>query len=96
METIFQDKRPLTLSIGKGKILEKPAIWSSGHAFVSEAGVWGSSLEPIKSDTVLPTVRYRCEISLKGACLDAMTRRWATQIRYTIRHITGSITKDLI
>ena len=31
--------------------------------------VWGSNLGPVKSDTVLPTARYRCDISSKGAVL---------------------------
>ena len=31
--------------------------------------VWGSNLGPVKSDTVLPTTRHRCNISSKGAVL---------------------------
>ena len=31
--------------------------------------VWGSNLGPVKSDTVLPTVRHRSDISSKGAVL---------------------------
>ena len=34
-----------------------------------EREVWGSNLGPIKSDTVLPTARHRCDISSKGAVL---------------------------
>ena len=31
--------------------------------------VWGSNLGPVKSDTVLPTARHRCDISWNGAVL---------------------------
>ena len=31
--------------------------------------VWGSNLGLVKSDTVLPTARHRCDISSKGAVL---------------------------
>ena len=34
-----------------------------------EREVWDSNLGPIKSDTVLPTARHRCDISSKGAVL---------------------------
>ena len=34
-----------------------------------EREVWGSNLGPVKSDTVLPTARHRCDISSKGAVL---------------------------
>ena len=34
-----------------------------------EREVRGSNLGPVKSDTVLPTVRHRCDISSKGAML---------------------------
>ena len=56
------------------------------------------NLGPVKSDTVLPTARHRCDVSSKGAVLPAgaMTRRWARQIRYTLQCITASIMKDLI
>ena len=46
-----------------------PARWSSGNAFVSGPGGRGSNLGPVKSDTVLPTARHRCNISSKGAVL---------------------------
>ena len=51
------------------KYLSSTASWSSGNAFVSGAGVWGSNLGPVKSNTVMPTARHRCGISLKGAVL---------------------------
>ena len=31
--------------------------------------IWGSNLVPVKSDTVLPTARHRCNISSKEAVL---------------------------
>ena len=34
-----------------------------------ERQVWGSNLGPVKSNTVLPTARHRCDISSKGAVL---------------------------
>ena len=34
-----------------------------------EREVWGSNLGPVKSDTVLPTARHRCDISSNGAVL---------------------------
>ena len=34
-----------------------------------EREVRGLNLGPVKSDTVLPTARHRCNISLKGAVL---------------------------
>ena len=62
-----------------------------------EREVLGSNLWPVKSDTVLPRARHRCDISSNGAVLPgAMTRRWAPPTRYTLRRITASIMKDLI
>ena len=34
-----------------------------------EREVWGSNLGPVKSDTMLPTARHRCDISSKEAVL---------------------------
>ena len=34
-----------------------------------EREVWGSNLGPVKSDTVLPTARHRCDISSNEAVL---------------------------
>ena len=52
----------------------------------------------VKSDTVLSTIRHRCDISSKGVVLPAgaMTRRWAPQTRYTLRRNTASTMKHLI
>ena len=60
--------------------------------------IGGSNLGPVKSDTVLPTARYHCDISLKGAVLltGAMMRRWTPPTRYTLRRNTASIMKGLI
>ena len=46
--------------------------WPVGRAVTRsslERKVWGSNLYPVKSDTVLPTARHRCNISSKGAVL---------------------------
>ena len=63
-----------------------------------EREVWDSNLGPVKSDTMLPTARHRCEISSKGAMLStgAMTQKGAPPTRYTLRPITASIMKDWI
>ena len=44
--------------------------------------VEGSNLGKVKSDTVLPTARFRCDISVKEAVslTAAMTRRWPRQL----------------
>ena len=34
-----------------------------------ERKIWGSNIGPVKSDTVLPTARHRCNISSKEAVL---------------------------
>ena len=34
-----------------------------------ERKIWGSNLGPVKSDTVLPTARHRCDISSNEAVL---------------------------
>ena len=61
--------------------------------------VCGWNLGPIKSDTALPTVRHRSDISWKGAVLPAIAtiRRWADQLvtRFGVIQ-TASIMKDLI
>ena len=52
-------------------------MWSVGELAASRAvtrsslerEVRGSNLGPVKSDTVLPTARHRCDISSKGAVL---------------------------
>ena len=54
--------------------------WPVGRAVTRsslEREVGGSSLGPAKLDTVLPTARHRCDISLKEAMLpiDSMMRR---------------------
>ena len=63
-----------------------------------ERMVWGSNLEPVKSDTVLPTTRHRSSIASNGAVLPAraMTRKWAPQTRYALRRNTASTMKDFI
>ena len=50
-------------------VLLQPASWSSGNAFVSGAGGLRFNLGPVKSNTVLPTARHRCDISSKEAVL---------------------------
>ena len=63
-----------------------------------EREVGGSNLGPVKSDTVLPTARHRCNISWNGAVLPtgAMTQRWTPPTRYTLWRNTASTMKDLI
>ena len=52
---------------GKGANLSK--IKQTNTRSSLEREVWGSNLGPVKSDTVLPTARHRCDISSKGAVL---------------------------
>ena len=80
------------------KLKLKLLCWSRDNAFVSVAGGLRFNLLPIKSDSVLPTVRLRCDISLKGAVLPtgAMLRKWAPQTRCTLLRNTANIIKDLI
>ena len=49
-----------------------------------EREVWGSNLEPVKSDTVLPRLATGATFLQKELCCSgAVTRRWASQTRYT-------------
>ena len=76
-------------------VVYRPVGWAVTRSSL-EREVWGSKLGPVKSDTVLPTARHRCDISSKElCCLGAMTRRWAPPTCYTLRPITASIMKDL-
>ena len=47
----------------------KFCYWSNSNAFVSGAGGQKSNLRPVKLDTLLPTVRHRCDFSSNGAVL---------------------------
>ena len=62
-----------------------------------EREVRGSNLGQVKSDTLSPTARHRCDISLKRAVL---LGRDDAEIdpptRYTLWRITASIMKGLI
>ena len=48
--------------------MDRPVGRAVTHSSL-EREVWGSNLGPVKSDKVLPTARYRCDISFKGAVL---------------------------
>ena len=63
-----------------------------------EREILGSNLGPVKSNTMLPTTRHRCDIFSKEVVLPtgATTRKWALQTRYTLRHNTASMMKDLV
>ena len=57
----------------------------------------GSILGPVKSDTVLPTARNYCGISLKGAVLRGRNdAEFGPPTRYTFGRILSSIIKGLI
>ena len=43
--------------------------------------VWGSIPGPVKSNTVQPTARHRCDVSSELCCSVAKKRRWHT-LRY--------------
>ena len=75
----------------------KQTSWSSGNAFLSGAGNMRFKSRPVKSDTVLPTARHRCDISSKDAVFHGvMMRRWAPPTRYTLQRKVASTRKDLI
>ena len=62
-----------------------------------EQEVRGSNLGLVKSNTVLPTARHRCDISLKEAVLPGRNDvEMGPPTRYTLWRITASIMKDLI
>ena len=72
-------------------------FWLSGKAFDSGAQVKGSNLGPVKSDTVSPTVRHRCDISSKKAVLLGRNNaKMDPQTRYALRCNIASIMIDLI
>ena len=60
-----------------------------------EREVRGSNHGPVKSYTVLPTARHRCDISSKEAVLPGCNDvRWAPPTRYMLRHDTASTMND--
>ena len=68
------------------------------NTFVIRACGGGSNTKRVKSDTVLPTARQRCDIPLKGEELSASvkTRRWAPPICCSLQHNTASRMKNVI
>ena len=75
----------------------KQTSWSSGNAFVPGAGNMRFKSRLVKSDTMLPTARHRCDISSKDAVFHGvMMRRWAPSTRYTLRRKVASTMKNLI
>ena len=46
-------------------------------SFIMVLEVWGALPGTIKSDSVLPTVSHRCNVSSKLCCPDAKPRIWA-------------------
>ena len=59
-----------------------------------EREVRGSNLGPVKSDAVLPTARYHCEISSKGAVLPRCND--VEMGPANSLHASASVMKDLI
>ena len=58
--------------ISRTGMYQKPGQSLVGRAVTRSSllrEVWGSNLGPLKSDTVLSTIRHRCDISLKEAVL---------------------------
>ena len=73
------------------------ACWSSSKAFVSRVGEMKFKSRPVKSDTVLPAARHRCNLiffqrSCVAGCNDAEK---APPTRYMLQRDTVSIMKDL-
>ena len=50
------------------KIRYRPVGWAVTRSYL-EREIRGSHLGPVKSDTVLPMARHRCDISSKGTVL---------------------------
>ena len=77
------------------KFLE-PASWSSGNALVSGAGGLKiksrtGQIEHSVANGSPPLLTF---LQKELCCPGAMTRRWASQIRYTLRSNTASIMAD--
>ena len=76
--------------------------WPVGRAATRSSLLWevrDLNLGPVKSDTVLPTARHRCNISSKGVVLLGRNdAEMGPQTRYTLRRTTASINErfDLI
>ena len=74
--------------------------WPVGRAVTRsslEREVCDSYLRPVKSNSVLPTARHRCDISSKGAELPRRNdAEMGPAISYMLWHNTASITKDVI
>ena len=67
------------------------------RSFLERQEVLGPNLGPIKLDSVLPTARHRCSISLKGTVLPRCNNaKMGPQTRYTHWCNTASIIKHLI
>ena len=85
--------------------MQKFKVWKQQNRPVARAvtrssleqDIWGSNLEPVKSDTVLPTAHHRWDSSSRGAVLPTgrKTRKWASPNGYMLWGITASIMKDL-
>ena len=71
-----------------GRAVTRLSLEWGGLRFKSQAGQIGK---------MLPTVRRRCNISLKGTALPRSNdAEMGPQTRYTIRRNTASITIDLV
>ena len=63
-------------------------------AFISGAGGSRFKSRAVKSDTVLPTARHRCDISSKDAVLpEGNDTEMGLQTRYMLRRNTASTMK---
>ena len=58
----------------------EPAVSSVAKRTLSVREVWGSIPGPVKSDTVSPTTRHRCDVSSELCSPGAKPRRWAPQL----------------
>ena len=57
------------------------------------AEIRGSIPGPLKSDTLSPTVRHRCDVSSELCFPSAKPLRWAQPLVYKLRHNTASLIK---
>ena len=65
----FKPKQQKSKPINRG--------WLSCQAHAIGAGGLASIPGPVKSDTVSPTARHRCNVTLELCCPGAKPRRWA-------------------
>ena len=73
----FSERYVLIPSEEKIRLWRKVSVFFCIVTFHVIGKSLGSILRPVKSDTVLPTTRHRCDVSSELCCPVAKPRRWA-------------------